>query len=93
MYIDEKLKGELQKILAVLTKKVNVLFFTQEFECQYCKETRAILTELSEISDKINLEIKDFVKDKDLVEKYNVDKIPATVILDEDMNDSLAFCN
>lgn len=87
MYIDEKLKGELKKILAVLTKKVNVLFFTQEFECQYCKETRQILSELAEISDKINLEIKDFVKDKDLVEKYNVDKIPATVLLDEEYND------
>jgi len=87
MYIDDNLKSELKKILAVLTKKVNIMFFTQELECQYCRETRQILTELSDISDNINLIVKNFVNDKAEVEKYKIDKIPATVILDEDMKD------
>lgn len=87
MYLDDKLKSELENQLLVLTKKVKVLFFTQELECQYCKETKQILTELSETSDKIELEVKNFVNDKTDAVKYNVDKIPATVLLDENGTD------
>ncbi|MFA3782256.1 thioredoxin family protein [Melioribacteraceae bacterium 4301-Me] len=87
MYIDEQLKNELKKILSVLTKKVKIVFFTQEIECQYCRETRQILTELSEVSDKLFLEVKNFIIDKNDAEKYGVDKIPATVLLDENDKD------
>ena len=87
MYLDEKLKTELQKQLSVLTKNVKIVFFTQELECQYCKETRSILFELTEVSDKLSLEVKNFVIDKSDAEKYGVDKIPATVLLDESEKD------
>jgi glutaredoxin-like protein len=87
MYLDEKLKTELQKQLSVLTKNVKIVFFTQELECQFCKETRSILSELTEVSDKLSLEVKNFVIDKSDAEKYGVDKIPATVLLDENGKD------
>lgn len=87
MYIDENLKAELKKELSILTKNVKIVYFTQELECQYCKETRAILTELSEISEKLSLEVKNFVIDKEDAAKYGVDKIPATVLLDENGKD------
>jgi glutaredoxin-like protein len=87
MYLDEKLKEELRKQLSILTKKVRIVFFTQELECQYCKETRSILTELTEVSDKLNLEVKNFIVDKSDADKYGVDKIPATVLLDENGKD------
>lgn len=64
-----------------------MLFFTQELECQYCSETKQILTELSEISNKLQLEIKNFVTDKDDAVKFGIDKIPATVLLDENGKD------
>lgn len=83
MYLDENVRAELGKRFSVLTKKVKMIFFTQELECQYCRETRAILTELSETSDKLELEVKNFITDKSDAEKYSVDKIPATVLLDE----------
>jgi len=87
MYLDDQIKTELTKQLSVLTKNVKMIFFTQELECQYCRETKAILTELSEVSDKLILEIKNFVADKADAEKYGVDKIPATVLLDENDKD------
>ncbi len=83
MYIDDKLKEELQKILSVVIKDVKIVFFTQELECQYCRETRGILTELAAINDKLHLEVKNFINDKSEAEKYGVDKIPATILLDE----------
>ena len=87
MYLDDKIRSELKTQLSVLTKKVKMVFFTQELECQYCRETKQILTELTEISDKLSLEIKNFVNDKEDAEKFGVDKIPATVLLDEDGTD------
>lgn len=87
MFIDEQLKSELSKILSVLKKNVKLIFFHQELECQYCKETKQILSELVEISDKLSLEVKNFVIDKTEAEKYGIDKIPATVMLDENDTD------
>ncbi len=87
MYIDDKIKEEIKKQLSVLDKKVKIINFTQELECQFCRETRQLLTELSDISDKLELEVYNFVNDKEKTEKYGVDKIPATVLLDEDGND------
>ncbi len=87
MFFDEKLTAELKQILAPLTKKVKLVYFTQELECQFCKETRQLLTELSEISDMIDLEVNNFITDKEATEKFNVDKIPATIVLDENGND------
>ena len=69
---DEEMKGE-----------VKILYFTQDFECQFCKETREILEELAALNDKIKLEIHEFDKEKELAEKYGVDKIPATLIFGE----------
>lgn len=87
MYLDDQIKAELSKQLSVLTKNVKLIMFTQELECQYCRETKQILTELSEVSDKISLEVKNFINDKTDAEKLGVDKIPATVVVDENGKD------
>ncbi len=83
MYLDDKIKAELKSQLSILTKKVKIVFFTQELECQYCRETKQILTELSEVTDKLSLEVKNFINDKEDAAKYGVAQIPATVLLDE----------
>ena len=67
---------------------VKLVYFTQReskmlipsHECMYCKETREILQEVSDLSDKIELEVKDFVGDSDEASRLGVEKIPATVI-------------
>jgi glutaredoxin-like protein len=41
------------------------------------------MEEVAALSDKISVEIVDFVKDKEKVEEYKIDKIPATVIRGE----------
>ncbi len=64
-----------------LERPVKLIVFTQEMECQYCKETRMIAEELSDLSDKISLAVYDFMEDKEIAEQYNIDKIPATVVM------------
>lgn len=63
-----------------LENPIDLVMFSQELECQYCKETRMIGEEVAELSDKINFKVYDFVKDKAVAEEYNVDKIPAIAV-------------
>lgn len=74
-------RQHLLKQFEALEAPVKLLMFTQEMECQYCQETRMISEELAALSDKISLEVYDFVKDKEIVEHYQIDKIPALVLL------------
>jgi glutaredoxin-like protein len=87
MFLDDKLKSELQKKLSPLKKRVKLLLFIQEIECHYCKETRQLLKELSETSDMLELEVKNLILDKNEADKYNIDKTPAILMLDEQGKD------
>lgn len=85
--LDDKTRQDVQALLADAADNVKILVFTQEYECQFCGETRKIVEEVASLSDKISWEVYDFVGDKEIVEQYNIDKIPAIVILgpkDED---------
>lgn len=74
------LKGHFAESLA---KPVTLLFFTQEHACEHCQQTESILRELAELSEKIDLDVHDFVEDRQLAEEHGVDKIPATVIVSD----------
>jgi glutaredoxin-like protein len=64
-----------------LKDPVEILMFTQEMECQYCRETHMIVDEIADLSDAITVEVHDFIADKELAEEYDIDKIPAIAIL------------
>ena len=81
--LNEETRNQLTEMFESLQKPVKMVVFTQEMECQYCKETREIADELATLSDKISLEVYDFVADKTLADQYGVDKIPATVIMQD----------
>jgi glutaredoxin-like protein len=66
-----------------LTNKVKLVMFTQENECPFCKETRELVEEVGGLSDKIDVNTYDFVKDKEQASLYGVDKVPAVVVLGE----------
>jgi glutaredoxin-like protein len=76
-------KKEVAKQLAELVNPVRLLMFTQEFECDYCAETHELVEELASLSDKVSAEIYDFAADKDEVDEYGVDKIPAIAVVGE----------
>ncbi len=69
--------------LSRLTGAVKLVVFTQEFECQFCKETRELVEEVASLSDKITVEIRDFVKDETEAKKLGMDKIPAIGVFGE----------
>ena len=63
-----------------LQEEVKITLFTQKLECQYCDQTHKLLEELTNLSDKLNLQVFNFTTDKEKAQAYGVDKIPATII-------------
>ncbi|HMK94881.1 MAG TPA: thioredoxin family protein [Candidatus Limnocylindrales bacterium] len=64
-----------------LVDPVKIVMFTQEFECQYCSQTRELVQELAPLNDKIMVQILDFVRDSAIAKEYAIDKIPALAII------------
>lgn len=82
--LDAKVRKELEEIFKGLKNEVILKFFTQVHECRFCSTTHALIKEISELSDKIKLQIFEFIKDKVEADKYGVDKIPAIVVMDNE---------
>lgn len=82
-FLKEQDRIEIRKRLEGLQNPVKLVFFTQELECMYCKETHQLLQELAELSDKLTLEVYNFAIDREMAEKFSIDKIPATVVMGE----------
>ena len=79
--IKEQQQKQLKDLFKKLDGNVKLVFFTQEMECPFCSQARELIQDVSSLSDgKIILEVYDFVADKDKVEKYKIDKIPALVV-------------
>jgi len=64
-----------------LKEEVRIIVFTQETECPFCKQARELVEEVATISNKIKVEVYDFVKDSKKGEEYRVDKVPAIAVL------------
>jgi glutaredoxin-like protein len=79
-FIQDKDRTIIQTRFENLDHPVKLINFTQDQECMYCAETHKLMEEVAGLSDKISLEVFDFVTDKEQVKKYSIDKIPATVV-------------
>jgi glutaredoxin-like protein len=79
--LNAQIRKDVQAALADVHEPVVFKIFTQEIECQYCKETRELVQEVAELSDKLSVEIYDFVKDAAIAESLGVDKVPAVAIV------------
>jgi glutaredoxin-like protein len=81
--IQDREKAKVREILDRMDQPVRIVNFTQELECQYCRETRQLLEEVAELSAKLSVEVYNFLTDKGKADEFKVDKIPATVLLGE----------
>lgn len=77
--LSEKDAKKVQEILNALPATVEVHFFTQELECQFCRETGELLRELAALSPKLKLVEHDFLLDKDAASAFAVEMVPAIV--------------
>jgi len=79
-FLKDSDKEHLKEQFETLSEGIKLIVFTQEIECMYCKETRELMEEVASLSDKIGVEVYNFALDKQKVEEYKIDKIPAVVV-------------
>jgi len=87
--LEEKDKQFLKdKFSKEMDKNVKILFFSNELNCQYCKEIKMLLEEVAELSDKIEVQEFNFFSDKEKVSKYNLEESPVIVFLNDTGEDT-----
>jgi glutaredoxin-like protein len=74
-------QAALRDAFAEMTRGVRLLYFSQSIGCETCLQTRQILDELPELSDKISIEEANLVLDRDKAAAYGIDRAPAVAIL------------
>jgi len=72
-----------QEFAKRLKNPVKLIVFTQTIACDFCAQTEEIAREVATLSDKIGVEVYNFVADRPIADQYGVDKIPATVVVGE----------
>jgi glutaredoxin-like protein len=73
----EELEGDVT--ITNFTERESLLIIPGQ-ECDYCKETRELLEEVTALSEKLHLETKDVVRDKRAADSLGVTRIPAFVL-------------
>ena len=82
-HIDENLMTDVKKVLATVENDVSLILFTSEEDCTYCSETQELIGEIAELSDHLNLEVRDIDASREVAEHFGVDKAPALVVMGE----------
>jgi len=75
--------AEIKKRFEALVNPVKLVHFTQELNLEYGREAKQLLEEVAATSEKLSVEVFNFLIDKEKVAEYGVDKVPATVVRNE----------
>jgi glutaredoxin-like protein len=78
--LNEADRKTVQGRLEEMARPVRIVYFTQELECQFCRETGQLLAEVVSLSSRIHLETYDLQVDREKAAQYGVDKVPGTVV-------------
>ncbi len=79
--LNKEIAEQVKQELADLSGPVRLVMFTQEFECEYCAETRQLVEEVAVLSDQLTAEVYDFVTDEEKAKELGIDKIPAIAVI------------
>ena len=74
--------AEIREQLKAMVNPVKLVHFTQELNLEYGRETKQLIEELALLSDKLSVEVYNFLLDKEKVAEYRIDKVPATAVRD-----------
>jgi glutaredoxin-like protein len=83
--LNAEIQGQVRDLFGGLAAPVKLVVFTQgeggALECEMCRETRELLDEVAALSDKLSVEVRDFVAEAELAAAYGIDKIPAVAVV------------
>lgn len=85
--LKDKDREAITERLKPMDGKVKLVFFTQELECDFCRDTHNLLSEVVELSDKLEMEVYNLLTDAETAAKFKVEKVPALALVDENDTD------
>lgn len=88
MFVNDEVKQELQTSFAEITRKVTILVFTREHQCDTCRDTRTLLEEVCAVHPLVSLSHHSMTADAVLAKQYGITLAPGIVFLDENGNDT-----
>ena len=78
--IEEEMKGQIMELFEPMVNDVTIHLFVKDHDCLYCNDTTALVTQVSELSEKVKLEVhKGDIKKGKAVE-FGVKHVPAIVL-------------
>ena len=77
---DDKVREQTKGILEEMKEPLELLFFTQEKECELCGTAAEFVDELTGLDDRLHLEKKDFLRDKELAQQLGIHHVPAIAL-------------
>lgn len=81
-------KRILRTHLSGMADPVQLVFVKRDTMCPYCRETRDLLMEFAEISDKIRVDVYDADKDTGEINELGIERVPAIALLDHSLKDT-----
>jgi glutaredoxin-like protein len=83
--IPVEIQNQVREVFQTLAGPVKLLLFTQgeggAIECSMCKETRQLVEEVASLSNKIEFQVYDLVKDADVAAQCHIENLPAVAVL------------
>ena len=89
--LQDDIVRQIQEIFNDLKEPVEVLYFGQKEDCDYCPDTLQLIQDVAGLSDKLSLSVYDVQADEALARQYNVDKAPGIVIAGRDGDQILDY--
>jgi glutaredoxin-like protein len=83
LILSQEVEDEVREIFKGLKEPVELIVFTQELECQFCRENRQLAEELTALSPQLKLSVYNFLTEREVALEYWVDMVPAIVVKGE----------
>lgn len=81
---NEQLEAQLKEVFNDMKNDVTIALFTDGTDCYSCKETAGYMEEVEALSDKIHLKQYVTFDQPELVKQYNIEMVPAIILLDSE---------
>ena len=78
--LNDRVRKDVEENLQGLKGEVALTLFTSADDCPLCDQTRELLTELTGLSEKLSLQVRDMEVSREIADHYRIDKAPAIVV-------------
>ena len=82
--LNDNITAQVKQVFSQLVEPVEVMFFGSKENCESCDDALQLVSELTDLDEKLTLSVYDIEANGDLAQLYRVDKTPGLVIAGRD---------